>query len=121
MSKYFVGALLVLGACGDTTDATTSDSAATTDGTTPATTDGTTCAAEATTCADFCTDAMATCVGTYADQATCETDCAMWEVGCSGETGGNTLGCRVYHLGAAASDAATHCPHAGPDGGGVCI
>jgi hypothetical protein len=34
---------------------------------------------------------------------------------------GNTLGCRIYHGGApAVMDAATHCPHAGPSGAGVC-
>jgi hypothetical protein len=38
-----------------------------------------------------------------------------------GDTGGDTRECRIYHLGAAAGDAALHCPHASSDGGGVCI
>jgi hypothetical protein len=32
----------------------------------------------------------------------------------------NTLGCREYHAQASKADAATHCPHAGPSGAGVC-
>merc|ERR1712054_444340 len=35
--------------------------------------------------------------------------------------GGNTQACRVKHLELAQSDAATHCPHASPNGGGECI
>jgi len=38
-----------------------------------------------------------------------------WPVGA---TGGNSLSCRIYR--AALSDPATHGPHAGPTGGGVC-
>lgn len=71
-------------------------------------------------CADFCATATATCATEYPDAAACETECATWTAGCMGDTSGDTLGCREYHLGAAAMDAATHCPHAGPDGGGVC-
>ena len=34
---------------------------------------------------------------------------------------GNSVQCRIYHAGdPAAVDPATHCPHASPDGGGVC-
>lgn len=66
----------------------------------------------------FCADNVATCAGTYTDAAACETICAGFA---DGDTSGNTLACRVYHLGAAASDAATHCPHTAEDGGGVCV
>jgi hypothetical protein len=37
-----------------------------------------------------------------------------------GDTSGDTLGCRLYHAGAAggsAGNAMIHCPHAGPTGG----
>src|SRR5262249_39907454 len=43
-----------------------------------------------------------------------------WSTGMSGDASGNTLGCHLYHAGAAASDPALHCPHAGPLGGGMC-
>lgn len=36
------------------------------------------------------------------------------------DASGNTMQCRVYHTGAAASGADLHCPHAGPSGGGAC-
>jgi hypothetical protein len=39
-------------------------------------------------------------------------------------TTGNTAQCRVYHASVAsesAAAAATHCPHTGPSGGGVCV
>ncbi len=44
--------------------------------------------------------------------------------GTSGDTSGNTAACREYHLSVAATDATAatiHCPHASPDGGGVCV
>lgn len=40
---------------------------------------------------------------------------------CLGGADGNTLACRTYHLGSAGDDAATHSPHAGEDGGGICV
>lgn len=73
------------------------------------------------TCADLCADAQTTCAGTYTDAAACETACASYADGCDGDTSGNTVACRAYHLGAAAADAATHCPHVAEDGGGVCV
>lgn len=86
---------------------------------------GTGGAAAGATCADFCADFFATCADfpdpTWADAAACETDCATWTQGTPGDTSGDTLECRAYHVGAAATDAATHCPHAASDGGGVCI
>ena len=74
------------------------------------------------TCSTFCADSVATCADNWGgDAAACEADCATWADGCDGDTSGDTLACRTYHLGAAADDAATHCPHAGADGGGVCV
>jgi hypothetical protein len=74
-------------------------------------------------CADFCAEFFVTCANfpDWADTTACETDCATWAVGMPGDTGGDTRECRIYHLGAAAGDAALHCPHASSDGGGVCI
>ena len=76
-------------------------------------------------CATYCTRITAACTTTHAQyttMATCMTQCAaaMWTVGAATDTGGNTLGCRIYHAGAAMADPAMHCDHAGPLGGGVC-
>ncbi|MCA1663868.1 MAG: hypothetical protein LC659_06305 [Myxococcales bacterium] len=59
----------------------------------------------------------------YMDAATCNATCmtaAAWPAGTAADTGGNTIGCRLYHAGAAAAAPSTHCPHAGPTGGDVC-
>ena len=45
---------------------------------------------------------------------------AKWPAGKLGDTTGNTIGCRLYHAGAALTKPALHCVHAGPTGGGVC-
>jgi hypothetical protein len=41
-----------------------------------------------------------------------------------GAAGGDSVQCRIYHLGVAGSDgdtsAAVHCPHGSVGGGGVC-
>lgn len=78
-------------------------------------------------CATYCATIRANCTGAneqYAPPgetddclATCE---AFAEPGTLEDTSGNTLGCRIYHATAAASDADMHCGHAGPLGGGVC-
>jgi hypothetical protein len=75
-------------------------------------------------CAAYCNTIMTNCLTTnkqYADNATCLAVCAKFPLGASdGETAGNTVGCRQYHAGAAGTDAALHCPHAGPSGGDAC-
>lgn len=77
-------------------------------------------------CTAYCTAIGTTCTGfgqQYLDDATCKAMCAKLTVGTAGATSGNTLACRIYHLGLAsqsASNAATHCPHAGPYGFGAC-
>ena len=55
----------------------------------------------------------------YDNNADCLTYCAAarWPAGMAGATSGNSLACRIYHTGAAAGDAVTHCAHAGPTGG----
>ena len=77
-------------------------------------------------CEAFCAADLETCAGgnqQYPDLGTCLTDCAPWPPGTLTDTGGNTLGCRIWHRAIAATSAAsavTHCPHTGPSGGGVC-
>lgn len=74
-------------------------------------------------CATYCTSIMANCAGVnqqYTDTASCLGACAAFPPGTSADKSGNTLGCRIYHAGAAATDATTHCPHAGPGGASVC-
>jgi len=84
------------------------------------------------TCAAYCAKIEMNCTAgsgdgggheQYADVATCTSYCmtaADWPAGMTGDTSGNTIGCRLYHAGAAAADPTTHCPHAGPTGGNVC-
>jgi hypothetical protein len=88
--------------------------------------------AGAPTCSTYCSKIQSACTGAggdggaghaqYPDTATCTSYCSSegWPTGMSGDTSGNTLGCRIYHATAAASDPTTHCPHAGPSGGNVC-
>ncbi|MBD89521.1 MAG: hypothetical protein CL940_04235 [Deltaproteobacteria bacterium] len=91
---------------------------------------GETCAAgvcatpvEPTLCEQYCDAVTANCADENAITwaADCATDCAGWPEGEDGDTAANTTHCRLYHAGAAADDAALHCPHASPDGGGVCV
>jgi hypothetical protein len=80
----------------------------------------TTCAAS--TCAGFCNLDLALCGNTlpgYADVNACIAACATWGQSFSGAVDqastGNTLQCRMYHLGLAmagdSASLATHCPH----------
>ncbi|MFO0759625.1 MAG: hypothetical protein U0359_24240 [Byssovorax sp.] len=71
-------------------------------------------------CDSFCEVAMKVCggQGTYADKAACMTECKTFKPSTgdfnTGDTSGDTFGCRAYHLTAASADAAsaaTHCPH----------
>jgi len=80
------------------------------------------------TCEDYCTTFMQNCnasnsanITFYPDHATCLTVCGAFPTGNSGDTSGNSVGCRLYHAGAPAlSDPHTHCPHASSSGGNVC-
>jgi hypothetical protein len=64
---------------------------------------------------------MANCTGTnaqYTSNDICKGVCAGFTApGMLGDTTGDTLGCRIYHAGAAAGNPMLHCPHAGPSGG----
>jgi hypothetical protein len=50
----------------------------------------------------------------------CLGSCRGFPAGTAGAMSGNSLACRTYHAGAAATDATLHCPHAGPTGAGTC-
>jgi hypothetical protein len=72
-------------------------------------------------CEAYCDAMTAHCGDTYADRDTCMAVCAtLPATGAEGDTDGNSVQCRTYHAGVAADDGATHCPHAAPNGGGVC-
>ena len=77
------------------------------------------------TCDYFCALIGVACQGPEAQfpaASECLAICAGWDVGELGDVEGDTLGCRTYHATAAAmGDSALHCPHAGLDGGGVCV
>jgi hypothetical protein len=84
------------------------------------------------TCAAYCAKIQMNCTAgsgdagsnvQYATTGDCNNQCmtaAAWPPGMIGDTSGNTIGCRLYHAGAAAADPVFHCPHAGPTGGGLC-
>lgn len=108
---------------------TTGSTSGSTSAASGSTSSGTTTASSSTgggmlTCADYCSTIMANCTGANAqwvDAGTCMTACASFAAGTLADTSGNTLGCRLYHAGAAAgAGAAVHCEHAGPLGGGQC-
>ncbi len=111
------------GAGGGGTTSTTSASSASTSSTGTSTSTSSTTGAgggPALTCDDYCAEVMANCVAAnqqYVDAEHCEAVCASFPAGELGDVSGDTLGCRIYHGGAAAADPATHCGHAGPSGG----
>ncbi|MCY1071929.1 hypothetical protein OV090_44705 [Nannocystis sp. RBIL2] len=75
-------------------------------------------------CDDYCTDYFANCtadLNMYNDEADCLDQCGHWYPGTSADVDGDTVGCRLYHAGVAATDDELHCPHAGPGGAGVCV
>lgn len=74
-------------------------------------------------CDGYCNSIMSNCTGANAQFTTkeiCMAVCGSYPEGAKSDTSGNTLGCRLYHAGAASADADTHCPHAGPAGVGTC-
>ena len=67
-------------------------------------------------CETFCLDEADTCTGDlsqYADLEECAAKCNQFARGTVGDTSGDTLDCRIYHVNAAKTDADTHCPHIG--------
>jgi hypothetical protein len=77
-------------------------------------------------CDNYCHLAETACTGElvlYADRPECETAClSIPATGVAGDPGGNTIQCRIYHLGIASGPdmPMTHCPHGAVDGGGIC-
>lgn len=74
-------------------------------------------------CEAYCDTVMTNCSGDnaqYSNAEHCMASCAAFPEGMASDTTGNTVGCRAYHAGAAAMDAAVHCVHAGPGGDGAC-
>lgn len=74
-------------------------------------------------CPSYCTAIMDTCTGDamqYTDRDACLATCATIAPGTSEDTGGNTLGCRIYHIGEARELGLEHCDHAGPAGEEEC-
>ena len=77
-------------------------------------------------CNNYCQLALDNCSpdnAIYADLAECNLACKGLDTsGEPGATGGDTIQCRIYHLGVAGTDASsamTHCPHGAVDGGGM--
>ena len=76
-------------------------------------------------CDAYCDQAMANCMGAnelYSDRSACEAACSGFPTGTWNDTGADSAHCRAYHASfPAAGDPATHCPHAGVSGDGVCV
>jgi mono/diheme cytochrome c family protein len=77
-------------------------------------------------CDTYCGLAETNCTGENAidwGDSDCQTLCAAYDMsGLNGDTSGDTVQCRIYHLGdPAGGEPAIHCPHGSPDGGGVCV
>jgi len=81
------------------------------------------CVEPATVCEAYCIAVAGNCTDWNAISwgVDCATDCATWPQGETTSVTGDTAYCRLYHATLAADDAETHCPHASPDGGGVCV
>jgi hypothetical protein len=75
------------------------------------------------TCANLCQLVQTTCTGdnaVYESEEQCLAVCEVFEPGTGTDNGPNTVGCRNYHAGSAATAPGTHCKHAGPSGDGHC-
>lgn len=75
-------------------------------------------------CDVYCDAAMANCTAgnaLYADRDSCLAACGNLPAnGVVNAADGNSVQCRLFHLGAAKADAAGHCAHGGPTGANVC-
>lgn len=74
-------------------------------------------------CDAYCDQVLTNCGDLYVNEEECMTVCEGFPT--NGEwdaVDGDSVQCRTYHASfPAAADAATHCPHAAADGGGVCV
>jgi hypothetical protein len=74
-------------------------------------------------CPSYCTLIMTNCTGAnaqYGSMTECTNACGILKAGALADKTGDTLGCRIYHAGLAASLPNPHCWHAGPYGFGAC-
>ena len=76
-------------------------------------------------CAAYCEYLEWSCTGAnkqFDNTAECQRICALQYPisGSPTDLAGDTVQCRIAHARAADADAALHCPHAGPSGGGAC-
>lgn len=81
-------------------------------------------ATQAELCDDFCAGEEIICTGElqpYESAADCLSACNGYARGTKGDTTGNTLECRIYHLSAAQADAETHCQHTGAQPTAFCV
>lgn len=107
----------------ETTTAPTTTTSPTTTTTTEDTSDTTTTGGELT-CEAYCGIYQEACVdfAEYDNMQACLDQCGQWPVGAPADVDGDTLGCRLYHVTVASTvDANEHCPHASPNGAGVCV
>lgn len=75
------------------------------------------------TCAAYCQAIAAACTmgnQQYGNEETCEAACTAFAPGASGETAGDTLGCRLHYTELAMATPAANCRKAGPGGDGAC-
>ncbi len=80
-------------------------------------------------CDNYCALVLGSCLGDaslFGNAAECQSACEKHPAdGLVGDADGDSVQCRLYHAGVAASDppasALDHCPHAGPSGDGVCV
>lgn len=134
LSVLSCGLLVVAAGCGDdsgsggsggsgTTTSSVTGSTTTGNSTTKSTTTGmntTSTGMMAANCTDYCAaiDTACSTFPQYPTAESCAEICPVFMQGDAGDTSMNTLECRAYHTGAAASMADPHCMHAGPLGGG---
>jgi hypothetical protein len=74
-------------------------------------------------CEEYCLDAMTQCTegnAIFKSREACLATCATYPAGTYGDTLGNSLACRFYHLHVEGGDPAVHCPHASKEGGLKC-
>jgi len=77
-------------------------------------------------CETYCAFNLLACTGAnaqYASESACSDYCTnnleLFQ-GSWNDTGGDTIGCRLYHSTAAVTSPSVHCPHSGPSGDNIC-
>ena len=75
-------------------------------------------------CAAYCDQVMGHCTGgdaLFPDRGACLSVCGTFPVGSEFAAGGDSVQCRLMHASYPAAGDPSHCAHAAPDGGGVCV